>query len=404
MSSVESLIQISLIAISYYLFSNEFFKFLVEIKKVKISYPVRFLSFFIIFIWFVIAGYTELPLVVNWFVFLVILGLEVRVIFQYDFLIAYTLSMFCVITGLAVNVLFRSFASIILVVPLNLFDKTQSSIKAFPILLGFLFVAFLLIVLRRLQFASKLQKMIQNRESLVFYARTEVFIYLFLMIQLFVFTQSGSAIGIKTWGIKSALFSALILVIAIIYSLRVVALHYYMDKKHEMQRHLIQEKQDINQLWKLAFTDMLTGCSNRQLLEKRLEEYSDYGGNITLAFIDVNGLKIVNDQHGHVEGDRYLISVTEVLVKVIKGLNIDLFRYGGDEFVMMSNTLDEKQISELLFEANEHLQSDKQIAYKRSISYGVVRGESTDYAQLLAAADDRMYHSKIKHYEEMLRP
>lgn len=403
MSLQESLFQIVLIAVSYYLFNNEFFSFTAKIKGVRVSYPVRIMAFFIIFLWFVIASYLELPLVVNWFIFLIILGLEVYIIFKYNLLTSYALSMFCVITGLAVNVLFRSFSSIILEVPLNLFDKTKSSIKTIPIFLAFLVVALFLYVLRQLQFTLNLEKMLQNKESLVFYARTEVYIYVFLMIQLLVFTQSGSTMGIKTWGIKSALFSALILFIAIIYSLRVASLHYYIDKRHEMREHLIQEKKNINKLWRLAYTDMLTGCNNRQLLDKRLEEYAKYGGSITLAFIDINGLKAVNDQFGHVEGDHYLISVSQALMRVARGFNIDLFRYGGDEFVLMSNTLYEKDISQLLFKANELLKANEHIQYNRSVSYGVIHGNSADYPKLLTAADESMYQFKMKYYEEMAR-
>lgn len=401
MSLVEILVQVTLMAISYYLFSDAFFKFTSDIKKVKLSYPVRFLSFLLIFIWFVIASLSELPLVVNWFVFLLLLGLEVHFVFHYDFLTTYALSMFCVIAGLAVNVLFRCLASILLDVPLILFDKTRSYIKAFPILLGFQVVALLLFVLRRIQFTSKLEKMLQNRESLIFYARTELYIYLFLLIQLLLFSQSGNAVGIKTWGIKSALFSVLILIITIIYSLRVASLHYYIDKQHEMEQQLIHEKEDINKLWTLAFTDMLTGCSNRLLLDKRLDAYAEYGSCITLAFIDVNGLKMVNDQYGHIQGDQYLMHVAQALKRVIEGQSIDLFRYGGDEFVLMSNTLHEKEMAALLSQANELLKSDAQLPYQQSISYGVVRGDSSGYHKLLTTADERMYQFKLKHYEQL---
>lgn len=403
MNLAKTLFQIILTAVSYYWFSNEFFKFSSDIKKVKTSPAARFTTFLIVFIWFVLASLLELPLVINWFIFLIILGLEVHFIFHYDLLTSYAVSLFCVITGLAVNVFFRSFISILLDVPLLVFDKSRSSIKTIPILLGFLVMSLLLFALRRFHFTQKLEKMLQNRESLVFYARTELYIYLFLMFQLLVFTQSDNTIGIKTWGIKSALFSILIMIIAIIYSLRVASLHFYMEKRHEMRKHLIQEKKDVNKLWTLAFTDILTGCGNRQLLDKRLEEYANYGGSITLAFIDVNSLKTVNDQYGHLEGDHYLVCVSQALTEVIKGASVDLFRYGGDEFVMMSNTLEEKAIIKRLQQANEILDSDAQIPYHRSVSYGVVRGECADYRSLLAQADQIMYQFKSNHYRHLSR-
>lgn len=396
------MIHIFLIAVSYYFFSNEFFKFSASISIKKISYQSRSVCFFFVYLWFVIASYLELPLVVNWFIFFIILGLEVHMVFSFDFLVSCGLSLFCVIMGLAVNVFFRSLFSILLGIPLNVFDNVRTTMKSYPIFLGFMFMALLLYILRRIQFSSQLEHMLHYRKSLTFYTWTEVFIYLFLMIQLLAYSQSGNETSVKAWGIKSALFSVIVLVITIIYSLRVASIHYYMDKQHEIRNHLIQEKQDISKLWKLAYTDMLTGFSNRLLLDKRLEEYASYGGAITLAFIDVNGLKTTNDQYGHIEGDKYLVGVSRILSEISRGFNIDLFRYGGDEFVMMSTTLNEKEIIDLLVHVNEQLKAEP-APYSRSVSFGVVRKDSTDYENLIADADDIMYQHKLKYYKDMVR-
>lgn len=398
----KDVIRIVLTAIAYYMFSNEFFKFSAEIKGKKVSYKSRLICFLFIYVWFIFASYLELPLVVNWFFFMIILGLELLVVFSFDFIVSYALSIFCVIMGLAANIFCRSLLSIIFDLPLNVFDNTLSTLKIYPVLLGFMVMVILLYVLRRTQFPSKLEQMLHYRKSLSFYTWTEIFIYLFLMFQLLAYTQTGNEIGIKMWGIKASLFSIFVLVIANIYSLRVVALHYYMQKQHEIHDRLIQEKKDVNNLWALAYTDMLTGHNNRQLLDKRLEEYAGYGGSITLAFIDVNGLKVINDQHGHMEGDNYLLSVSRTLSDVIRNLNIDLFRYGGDEFVMMSNTLDADEITKLLDNANKQLHENS-AQYPQSISYGVVQGNCIDYPKLIVDADNLMYRHKLTHYEHMVR-
>lgn len=398
----KSLIQIALIGITYYLFSNEFFKFSAEINNRPVSYRSRFLCFFFIYLWFLFASYLELPLVLNWFVFLIILGLEVHLIFSFDYLVSYSLSLFCIIMGLAFNVFFRSLASILLQIPLNAFDNLKNYLKSYPIFLGFLVMVLLFYFLRRNHFSSQLERLLRYRKSLRFYTLTEIFIYLFLMIQLLAYSQTGNETGIKTWGIKSALFTAIVLFVTIIYSLRVASLQYYMDKQHEIRSHLIQEKQDVNKLWQLAYTDMLTGLNNRQLLDKRLEEYAGYGSIITLAFIDVNGLKVTNDKFGHMEGDSYLIDVARFLSEATEGLNIDLFRFGGDEFVMMSNSLSKQEIVDLLSLVNDRLTAFP-APYTRSISYGVVQGDGAEYQKLITAADDIMYQFKLKHYENMAR-
>lgn len=400
--NTKSFIHITLIAVSYYLFSNEFFQFSAEIKEEKVSLKSRFLSFLLIYAWFIAASFMELPLVANWFIFLIILCLEVRLVFSFDWLVSCALSMFCVIMSLAANVFFRSGISILLQIPLTVFDNSMSYLKIYPIFFGFIAMAILLFILRRFQFSSQLKRMLQYRQSLIFYTYTEVFIYFFLIVQLLAYSQSGNDTGIKTWGIKSSLFSIFVLIITIVYSLRVASLYYYMNKQHDIHNQLIQEKEDINKLWTLAYTDMLTGCSNRLLLDKRLEEYAGYGGSITLAFIDVNGLKTINDEYGHMEGDNYLIAVSRILSEVSAGFNIDLFRYGGDEFVMMSNTCTENTFTDLLIRANERLQNGPG-QYSRSISYGVIRGNCADYSKLLSNADDKMYQHKLKHYEHMIR-
>ena len=158
----------------------------------------------------------------------------------------------------------------------------------------------------------------------------------------------------------------------------------------------------FHKLWELAYTDMLTGLKNRQLLEKRLKEYAGYRSHITLAFIDVNGLKTTNDQYGHIQGDHYLVDVSRILTDLSNGLKIDLFRYGGDEFVMLSNTLNEKELTDLLIHTNELLQTEPAPG-SRSISYGIVHGDCKDYKSLIETADNRMYQHKLKHYETMAR-
>lgn len=156
-----------------------------------------------------IASCLELPLVVNWFIFLILLGLEVRLAFSFDLLVSYGLALFCVIMGLALNVFFRSLVSILLNIPVSTFDNALSSIKSFPIFLGFTAMVFLMYGLRRSHFSAQLERMMRYRKSLVFYTWTEVFIYLFLMIQLLAYSQSGNEMGIKTWGINPLFFPSL---------------------------------------------------------------------------------------------------------------------------------------------------------------------------------------------------
>lgn len=393
----ENLAAILLIAISYYLFSTQFFKFSAEIEGRTVAFSSRLAAFLIIYLWFVLASAMKIPLSINWLVFLCILVTEVYIILYSDWMVAAALSLFYVILSLGINMIFRSITAIILNVSLDHFDSNPSYLKVYPILGGFITMAVLLFFLRRVHFSVQLKKMLTYRKSLSFYLWTEVCIYAFLIVLLFIFDHTDNSIGIKLWGIKSVVFSASMLNLVVIYALRVADLQYYMDKQQEISEKLIREKADINKMWQLAYTDMLTNCQNRHLLNKRLEEYAAYGTSITLAFLDVNGLKNVNDRYGHMEGDYYLISVCQVFNEAIKQYNIDLFRYGGDEFVLISNSLSEETMSKILSQANEDLKKGSG-RYLRSISYGVVHGECSQYPKLLKAADTQMYQHKQQHY------
>lgn len=87
-----------------------------------------------------------------------------------------------------------------------------------------------------------------------------------------------------------------------------------------------------------AMTDPLTGIPNRRALMAELERIlantARSGHLVHIGFIDLNGFKSINDQHGHDAGDRFLISLTTALTQ---GLRVGdyLARIGGDEFVFV---------------------------------------------------------------------
>ena len=70
------LIQVFITVVSYYFFSREFFRFSAEIRRKPISGRLHFACFFFVYLWFFIASCLELPLVVNWFIFLILLALH----------------------------------------------------------------------------------------------------------------------------------------------------------------------------------------------------------------------------------------------------------------------------------------------------------------------------------------
>ncbi|MEU8541911.1 sensor domain-containing diguanylate cyclase [Streptomyces sp. NPDC048717] len=103
----------------------------------------------------------------------------------------------------------------------------------------------------------------------------------------------------------------------------------------------IVQAERLAEVRKLAFTDPLTGLANRRAVDTRLDEaierYRADGSVVSLVVCDLNGLKSVNDTHGHAAGDRLLERFGSVLSRCGAMLPGALAaRLGGDEFCLLT--------------------------------------------------------------------
>ncbi|MBY0199829.1 diguanylate cyclase domain-containing protein [Priestia megaterium] len=152
-----------------------------------------------------------------------------------------------------------------------------------------------------------------------------------------------------------------------------------------------------------ASTDMLTGILNRRSgMEKlQLELLRAKTNDIPflLCFIDINSLKLVNDQYGHREGDWVIKTIAESISGYISK-DDTLFRYGGDEFLLMAPEQTEEYVQKLWQNINEQLENKKKEfnkAYALSASYGFIICAPSDDANLdtlIQKADAAMYKQK----------
>ncbi|WP_308213277.1 EAL domain-containing protein [Mycolicibacterium tokaiense] len=95
-----------------------------------------------------------------------------------------------------------------------------------------------------------------------------------------------------------------------------------------------------------ASTDPLTEIANRTAAWGRLEELASEGSGYGVLFADIEGFKSVNDARGHLAGDQLLIAVAERIAASI-GPDDLVARWGGDEFVVITRTVDTDELSEL---------------------------------------------------------
>lgn len=139
--------------------------------------------------------------------------------------------------------------------------------------------------------------------------------------------------------------------------------------------------------------DPLTGTYNRIAYEKQLEKIN--GRSVcTIAMIDLNNLKNFNDRFGHSSGDEAICGVTASILKA-KGKHMHLYRYGGDEFVLLSCRLCGKEMERVLELAQDRCEAVQGICL--SFSYGVAEYRpGDDLNSIILNADADMYRNKRK--------
>ncbi|MDD4690289.1 MAG: GGDEF domain-containing protein [Eubacteriales bacterium] len=95
-------------------------------------------------------------------------------------------------------------------------------------------------------------------------------------------------------------------------------------------------KERIKYLYKLAFTDLLTGFKNRNAYEEKLKVYirqPELLKGDSVVVIDIDGLKQINDTYGHHSGDEAIRTIGDGIIKSFSNKNF-CCRNGGDEFAL----------------------------------------------------------------------
>src|SRR5688500_15970076 len=172
---------------------------------------------------------------------------------------------------------------------------------------------------------------------------------------------------------------------------------------------LVQVVRDITERKKIEETlrnsslkDDLTGLFNRRGLLKQAAPYFDFARrqkeSLLLLFIDLDGMKRINDEFGHNEGDAALVSTASILNRSFRGSDI-IARLGGDEFTVLvtdRNTNKDDAINRLNASLKAYNESEKR-GIKLAFSIGVAQLESermTCFEELLEQADQAMYEQK----------
>ena len=163
---------------------------------------------------------------------------------------------------------------------------------------------------------------------------------------------------------------------------------------------LAEVRKLVARLQEQSLTDELTGVANRraflEVAAREIERSRRYRHELSLAYLDIDGFKAVNDQRGHMVGDRVLIALAGLARATARSVDT-VARIGGDEFVILMPETDARaavSLAERLCAVCSRAAGSD--AAPVTCSVGVVTFECapTDVEELLANADALMYEAK----------
>jgi diguanylate cyclase (GGDEF)-like protein len=186
----------------------------------------------------------------------------------------------------------------------------------------------------------------------------------------------------------------------------------FTDKFSEIQSHTTQEIEKANKIISELTTkvrvleettniDALTKVFNRRGLDSYLNDVCSNPSipyNLHVLMLDIDDFKIINDEHGHITGDKILIFISNILRKTLRDGD-KIFRFGGEEFTIVLNRNSDEECELIanrlltLISSNRLLYMGQKISVTASIGFTrLVRDDIPD--SLLSRADKALYYSK----------
>lgn len=161
----------------------------------------------------------------------------------------------------------------------------------------------------------------------------------------------------------------------------------------EMERRRL-----IQNLEQSSYTDLLTGLQNRNSYIKMLDRLSEQTlQSLGVIYIDINGMKKINDNNGHEYGDRVIKKVADTLKSHV---GCDAYRVGGDEFTVLCVDISEQDFHLLTESLIRDFGRNKK--YDVSIGHTWREGNVSPDEEILKA-DDLMYAEKQRYYHAILQ-
>ncbi|HEX5238177.1 MAG TPA: diguanylate cyclase [Sphingomicrobium sp.] len=170
----------------------------------------------------------------------------------------------------------------------------------------------------------------------------------------------------------------------------------------ELRGKVAHLQERVEQLDQLAHQDTLIDLPNRRGFTRALERLIDrvrrYDEQAAMLFVDLDGLKLINDTFGHAAGDEALIQVARLLSSGVRKSDL-VARLGGDEFGILLGHSDEATAQETaarlvdLIAGSDFTHGGDPLPLSVAIGVGMIASEDTPEA-VMARADEEMYRRK----------
>ncbi len=167
---------------------------------------------------------------------------------------------------------------------------------------------------------------------------------------------------------------------------------------------LYEENKILSRIWEYNNRDELTGLLNRRGFEVFIQDIIKNSPKEKCRFYiistDMDGLKYINDNFGHQEGDKAIIAFTKIISDTCNGMGA-VARVGGDEFLIGLNTPDEAAVQSYILSVKAQMEEynfSRQNSYELGGSFGYdFYVPERGLAEVLRVADTNMYAEKITH-------
>lgn len=217
----------------------------------------------------------------------------------------------------------------------------------------------------------------------------KIITFSFFIISLYWVYSSLIAYGLVTWEEYPSDIAIFICLLLLSYSI-VDKLNYTKELEEAKEELII-----------LSSTDHLTKVNNRKAIDSVLESneklFKRYKDNFSIIMLDIDDFKKINDEFGHLVGDKLLIAIANILTTSTRDVDV-VGRWGGEEFIIICPKTNKEDTINLAEKLKNLISNNKfEVIGNLTASFGVSSYmEDDSIIKLLSRADNSMYLSKEK--------